>query len=122
MIIYDKKECILCSFTISEKLIVNVRFNIHIDNYFVMTVYSADKSANDLEFNFKEKDGKRRYDGTSIFTIDGSKIELYFYAQAIALFEEKYMIINNITVQYEEEYLYFDYKSYKSDILKEINS
>jgi len=113
--IYASKKRIL-------KIFINVRFNIHIDNYFVMTVYSADKSANDLEFNFKEKDGKRRYDGTSIFTIDGSKIELYFYAQAIALFEEKYMIINNITVQYEEEYLYFDYKSYKSDILKEINS
>ena len=68
------------------KIFVNVKFKIHINKYIVMTVYSSDKSASDLEFNFKEKDGKKQYDGTSIFTIDGSEIELYFYAQAIALF------------------------------------
>ena len=104
------------------KIFINVKFNIHIDNYIVMTVYSADKSSSDLEFNFKEKDGKKQYDGTSIFTIDGSEIELYFIVQTKAWFGEEYMIINNITVQYDEEYLNFDYISYKSDILKEINS
>ena len=104
------------------KILVNVKFKIHINNYIVMTVYSSDKSSSDLEFNFKEKDGKKQYDGTSIFTVDGSKIELYFYAQAKAWLGEEHMIINNITVQYDEEYLYFDYISYKSDILKEINS
>ena len=68
-----------------------------------------------------EKDGKRQYDSTSIFTIDGSEIELYFYAQVAAWFGEEYMIINNITIQYEESYLHFDYNSYKSIILKEID-
>ena len=104
------------------KIFVNVKFNIHIDNYIVLTIYSSDKSASDLEFNFIEKDGKKQYDGTSIFTVDGSKIELYFYAQAAAWLGEENMIINNMTVQYDEEYLYFDYVSYKSDIIKEINS
>ena len=104
------------------KIFVNVKFNIHIDNYIVLTIYSSDKSASDLEFNFIEKDGKKQYDGTSIFTVDGSKIELYFYAQAAAWLGEEHMIINNMTVQYDEEYLYFDYVSYKSDIIKEINS
>ena len=87
-----------------------------------MTVYSSNKASNELEFNLKEKDGKRQYDGTSIFTIDGSEIELYFYAQVAAWFGEEYMIINNITIQYEESYLHFDYNSYKSIILKEIDS
>ena len=104
------------------KIFINVRFNIHINDYIVMTVYSSDKESGYLEFNLEEKDGKRQYDGTSIFTIDGSEIELYFYAEVTAWFGEEHMIINNITVQYEEEYLYFDYISYKSDILKEINS
>ena len=93
-----------------------------INNFPKNLIYSSDKSSSDLEFNFKEKDGKKQYDGTSIFTVDGSEIELYFYAQAKAWLGEEHMIINNITVQYDEEYLYFDYISYKSDILKEINS
>ena len=38
----------------------------------------------------------------------------------MAWYGEEYLIINNITVQYEEPYLYFDYLSYKSDILNEI--
>ena len=104
------------------KIFVNVKYNMHINNYIVLTVYSSNNVSAYLEYNFKEKDGKKQYDGTSIFTVDGSEIELYFYAQAKAWFGEEHMIINNITVQYEEEYLCFDYISYKSDILKEINS
>ena len=69
-----------------------------------------------------EKDGKRQYDGTSIFSIDTSQQELYYFVQAMAYFDEEYMLINNITVQYEETYLCFDHISYKSDILKEINN
>jgi hypothetical protein len=104
------------------KIFINVRFNMHISNNIVLTVYSSNKESFYLEFNFKEKDGKRQYDGTSIFTIDGSELELYYYAQVTAWFGERQMIINNITIQYEEEYLNFDYISYKADILKEINS
>ena len=87
------------------KIFINAKFNIHIDNFIIMTVYSSDKEANDLEFNFKEKDGKKQYDGTSIFTVDGSKLELYFYAQVTTWFGKEHMIINNITVQYDKEYL-----------------
>jgi len=104
------------------KIFINARFYKHLDNYYVMTVYSSAKDHSYLDFNLKEKDGKRQYDGTTIFTIDGSKQGLYYYAQASAWFGEENMIINNLTVQYEEEYLYFDYISYQSDILKEINS
>ena len=73
------------------------------------------------DFEFEEKDGKRQYDGTTIFTVDGSELDLYYYAQVSEWFDEEYMIINNITVQYEEIYFCFDHISYKSDILKEIN-
>ena len=102
------------------KIFVNVRFNIHINDYIALTVYSSNNISAYLEFNFKEKDGKRQYDGTTIFTVDGSKLGLYSYAQVTAWFGEEDMIINNMTVQYQEEYLCFDYISYKSDILKEI--
>ena len=103
-----------------SKIIVNVRFYIHIEDYFVLTVYSSDKDFSYLSFDFQEKDGKRQYDGTSIFTIDTSELDLCYFVQAKAWYED-YMIINNITVQYKESFLYFDHYSYKLDILNEIN-
>ena len=104
------------------KIFINVKFNIHIDNEIVLTVYSLFKDQDYIEFNFEEKDGKRQYDGTTIFTVDGSELDLYYYAQVSEWFDEEYMIINNITVQYEELYLCFDHISYKSYILNEIIS
>jgi hypothetical protein len=104
------------------KIFVNVRFKKHIDNYIVMTVYSNDKDNNYKEFHLKERDGIRQYDGTSNFIIDASKLNLYYYAEVTQWFGEEYMIINNITVQYSETYLFFDHISYKSDILNDLNS
>jgi hypothetical protein len=104
------------------KIVINIRFKKHIDNNIVLTVYSCDKDFNFKEFHFKEREGIRQYDGTSIYIIDASKQNLYYYAQAVEWFGEEYMIINNITVQYSETYLCFDHISYKSDILNDINS
>ena len=103
------------------KIFVNVRFFIHIENDIFMSVFSYTKDSSHIDFNLKEKDGKRHYDGTSIFTIDAPKEGLYLYVQVLSWYEEDYIIINNITVQYEESYQSFDHHSYKSDILKEIN-
>ena len=104
------------------KVFINISFKKHIDNNIVFTVYSCDKKFNFKEFHFREKDGRRHYDGTTIFTIDASEENLYYYVQTTEWFGKNYMIINNITVQYKEAYLCFDHMSYKSDILKEINS
>ena len=103
------------------KIFVNTRFKKHINNQIAITVYSSDKDYRFLEFNFEEKDGKKQYDGTSIFTIDSSRQGLYYYAQVNGWLGEEYMTIYNITVQYEEAYLCFDYISYQSDSLNEIN-
>ena len=103
------------------KIIINVRFFIHIENDFVLTVYSSDIDYSFYSFELKEKDGKRQYDGTSIFTIDASELELCGYVQVYASFNDNYMIINNVTVLYEKEFSKFDYLSYKNDILNGIS-
>ena len=104
------------------KIFINARFNQHISSDNVLGVYSADKVYHYTYFSLLEKDGKRQYDGTTIFEIDSSQLELYYFVQVMKYFEEEYIIINNITVQYEETYLCFDHSSYKSDILNEINN
>ena len=86
-----------------------------------MTVYSSDIDYSFYSFELKEKDGKRQYDGTSIFTIDASELELCGYVQVYASFNDNYMIINNVTVLYEKEFSKFDYLSYKNDILNGIS-
>ena len=102
------------------KIIVNVRFIIHIDYDYVLTVYSSQKNNTSINFDLEGKDGIRQYDGTSIFIIDVTGFELQYYVQVLAWYEQDYMIINNITVQYDEEYLYFDHFSYKEAILNDI--
>ena len=104
------------------KIFINARFKIHIENDIVIIVISCDKDSGNVFFSFEEKDGKKQYDGTSIFVVDALELGLYYYAQVIDFYGEDYIIINNITVQYEETYLQFDYNSYKSDILNEINN
>jgi endoglucanase len=104
------------------KIIVNVKFFIHIDREFVLSLYAFRQSDSSyLYFDFKEKNGKKQYDGTTIFTLDASKYDLGYYIQAMAWYPKEYMIINNLTVQYDETFLYFDYLPYKKDILNDIN-
>ena len=104
------------------KIFINARFKKHIENYMGIAVFCSDKDYNNQDFILQEKDGKRQYDGTSIFVIDASELELYYYVQVLDFFGEDYININNVTIQYEEPYLCFDHISYKSDILKEINN
>ena len=103
------------------KIFINVRFITHIDYDYVLTIFSCKRDNTYINFDLEEKDGKRQYDGTTIFIIDTTELDLYYYVQVLSWYEEDYMIINNITVQYEEAYLYFDHLSYKSDILNDIN-
>ena len=104
------------------KISINISFKKHFKNDIIMTIYSFDKDYRSLYFDFKEKDGKRQYDGTTIFTLNASEGNLCFFAQVSIWYGENYLILNNITVQYEETYQNFDYFSYKSDILNEINN
>ena len=83
-------------------------------------MFSAYKNNSNTNFNLEWKDGIKQYDGTSIFIYDVKELDLCYYVQVLPWYERDYMIINNITVQYEEAYLYFDHLSYKSAILNDI--
>jgi endoglucanase len=102
------------------KIFVNVRFIIHINDDYVLTLFSSFKNKTSIYFDLEGKDGIKQYDGTSIFIFDVTGLEFYYYVQVYPWYEKDYMIINNITVQYEEAYLYFDHFSYKSAILNDI--
>ena len=76
----------------------------------------------DLEWNEIEcMNGRRQYDGSFTYTIDVTNMECYYYVEAYTWWGLEFVALNYLTVIYEENYSFFDYKSYKSSVLKEIN-
>ena len=65
--------------------------------------------------------GRRQYDGSLTYTIDVTNMECYYYVEAFIWLGSEFVYLNYLTLIYEENYSFFDYKSYKSAVLKEIN-
>ena len=68
----------------------------------------------------KKTDGKKQYDGTTVFTIDVSNEDFSDEVYVIVLGDNNYIFINNVTFEFKEKSPYFDYKSYKNTILNDI--
>ena len=112
---------------IGSKKVKTIILNVEIvDNFtsdyddFSVSIFIYDKSQNwhEIECN---KGGKRQYDGSFTYTIDASNMECYNYVEAVSWMGINLVALNYLTIIYEENYNYFDYKSYKSAVLKEIN-
>ena len=84
------------------------------------SVSSFDKNGDIFDIIFGKENMKRQYDGTIIFTFDVSNLDCNQGIEVINWTGDE-LIFNNITIEYNESFLFFDYKSYKSEILKEIN-
>ena len=81
-------------------------------------IYKKDRDWIEIECN---KGGKRQYDGSLTYTIDTTNMECYYYVEELSWWGNEYVTLNYLTVIYEEKYNFLDYRSYKSDVLKEIN-
>ena len=74
-----------------------------------------------MEIHFGRKNGKKQYDGTYFITIDINNEDCSDYIQIMKFYGEKTVTFNNLTVEFEEDFLSFDYKTYKTNIIKSIN-
>ena len=103
------------------KIILNLRlfgyFGLEIDFCF----YSENKNNEFFEIIVQKENGKKQYDGTTIFTIDVSDKDCHNYIETFVNRGGEYIILNNLTIEFEESFFSIDYNSYKSSILKEIN-
>ena len=104
------------------KVIINAKvygkINIDFDLYIAFT----NKSNKYIEIPFEKKHSKKNYDGTTDFIMDVSDKEVNDSIYGIVSKGYENIIINNLTLEYKEKYRYFDYKSYKNAVLKEINN
>ena len=98
------------------KAIFNLKYDGKSENIdFSFQTY--DKSLEPFIIDLKKSHKKKEYDGTYTFTVDVSNIYCNSYIQ---LNKESSMLVtfNYLTVEFEESFLYFDFKSYKEAISK----
>ena len=95
------------------KAIFNIKYikNDKNNNFFLQTY---DKRGGMFTIDITKSQKKKEYDGTYTFTVDIRNIDCNYYIEL-----DKYDIINsisfnNLTIEFEEQFLYFDYKYYKN--------
>ena len=100
------------------KINANYKGQLYKDYFFYISSY--DQKGYHFYINFGKENSKKQYDGTIIYTIDLSKIDCNNYIEVTNYYSLTFSI-NNITVEYKENFITFDYKSFKAQISKEIN-
>lgn len=90
------------------------------NNDILVNIFTYDKNQNWYEIE-SNKYGKKQYDGSFTYTIDTTNIECYNSIEAVTWWEFSFVALNYLMVIYEHNYNFFDYKSYKYAVLKEIN-
>ena len=81
-----------------------------------------DNSTRYIDIDFGKKNLKREYDGTSTFTIDISEKGCTELIEVNKIFgKNENIIFNNLTVEFNDTFLSFDYKSYKTALEKSVN-
>jgi len=105
------------------KVIINAKIYengiIGIDFDIIITSYDIDGWNNILIF-VKKEDGKKEYDGTISYIVDVSNENLNKEVYIMSWGDDKYLSINNVTLEFKGNFPYFDYISYKNSILKDI--
>ena len=103
------------------KIIINARILCELHYNCEIAISSSDKDGYYFDILI-EGYGNKQYDGTSIFTIDVSNIDCYNHIEVFVFWgNENDIILNNLTVIYEKNFQYFDYKSYRDSVLEDIN-
>jgi len=99
------------------KIIINARITGILFVDFDLNVFTNDKNNDFQKINFGKENSKKQYDGNFIFTIDTSKIECYNLVEVSVSRGWQYITLNNFTLEYEENFLSIDYKSFKKPII-----
>ena len=102
------------------KLILNLSYKGELFVDYDFSISSLNKDYDFFDIMFGKENGKKQYDGTIIYTIDLSKEDCNVYIEIIK-WDGDEMFFNNVTIEYNETSNYFDYKSYRHEVLKEIS-
>ena len=102
------------------KIIINAKVIGKINIDFEILVGFRNKDDRYIEIKYEKKHAKKNYDGTTDYIMDVSNEVLNDYIVVWNDYDN--VFINNLTIEYQEKYKYFDYKSFKNAVLKDINN
>ena len=103
------------------KIVINATVYGKLFEDFYFDIYTADKNGVFLEIIIMKEYSKRQYDGTTIFTIDVSNLDCNESIGTLTWYGEEYFNLNSLSIEFEESFSSFNYKSYKSAIFNYIN-
>ena len=91
---------------------------------FDILITYVDKENQWVDLIVTKKEGKKQYDGTTLFSIDVSNEdisnEVYVMSEDGEDSINHYIIINQVTFEFKEYFPYFDYNSYKNSFLDDL--
>ena len=100
------------------KVIFNVKFNSSFNSDLTFSIVSYNNIGDYSILYFKQKDGKRQYDGSYTFIVDPTGKDFNTFIWLYNWFQKDLIIFNSLTIEYQENFLDFNYMSYKSAISK----
>ena len=104
------------------KIILNAKLKGKLFQDISFSFRCYDNTTRYIDIDFGKKNLKREYDGTSTFTIDVSEKGCISLIEVNKEFgKNENIIFNNLTVIFNNTFLSFDYKSYKTALEKFIN-
>ena len=107
------------------KIIINAKLNGTIGIDFDILITYVDKENQWVDLFVQKKEGKKQYDGTTLFNIDVSIEDLTNEVYVMSVEEEDdinhYILINKVTFEFKEYFPSFNYISYKNSILEDLN-
>jgi hypothetical protein len=101
------------------KIILNINYLGRLFNDYYFEIYCYDRSNWGSYLDFDERNGKKQYDGSIIYTIDLRYQDCYDFIEIYYYFGDIYF--NKITIEYKENFTSFFYSDYKAKIINEIN-
>jgi lipopolysaccharide export LptBFGC system permease protein LptF len=105
-----------------KTIILNIRLTKTLSREVEFIIYTKDKDRKMFSIDFGKENIKKNYDGTSTFTIDVTQIDCNEFIETTVNKGHQYIKFNNLTLEFEENFLTIDYKSYKNAISNYIKS
>jgi len=98
-----------------KKVIFNVKLNIDY-NYVNFGIITNDKRSMYFSLMVNGPEGKKNFDGSYTYTIDVSKKDCNDYIRIQKWWNSEYSTLKYLTVQFNKEYTFFDYATYKNNL------